>query len=234
MPDTDADTNAVLEQADGPQLLCVAGKRGIIKVIDPSRRSLLLTLSGHGDEIYDVSFSPIDQSLLISASKDESIRLWNVMNATCVAIFAGHDGHRDSVLSVGWHPLGEKFVSAGMDTSIKVWSLEMHRSSISESHKYRNKKKQIFTSGDKTADRYKCGQNIDIKKKDRQKNSGQNSLFRTVHEQSPIFSTNKVHNAYGEDIVLRFNIISFMLKLLQTHHTSLSRQQLIAFNMLEI
>ena len=156
------------------------------------------------------------------------------MSATCVAIFAGHDGHRDSVLSVGWHPLGEKFVSAGMDTSIKVWSLEMLRSSISESHKYRNKKKQIFTSGDKTADRYKCGQNIDIKKKDRQKNSGQNSLFRTVHEQSPIFSTNKVHNAYGEDIVLRFNIISFMLKLLQTHHTSLSRQQLIAFNMLEI
>ena len=60
MPDTDADTNAVLEQADRPQLHCVAGKRGIIKLIDPSRRSLLLTLSRHGDERYDVSFSPID------------------------------------------------------------------------------------------------------------------------------------------------------------------------------
>jgi hypothetical protein len=36
--------------------------------------------------------------------------------AVCIAIFAGEKGHRDEVLSVDPHPLGNCFVSAGMDT----------------------------------------------------------------------------------------------------------------------
>jgi len=106
------------------QLLCCGGSRGIIKVIDPLRRALIMTLSGHGDEIYDLKFSPIDEFLLITASKDESLRLWNIRSATCVVMFTGHEGHRDAILSLSFHPLGTSFVSAGMDTSIKIWSLE--------------------------------------------------------------------------------------------------------------
>ncbi len=71
-----------------------------------------------------MSVSPHNPWLLISASKDESLRLWNVQNAQCIAIFAGHYGHRDAVLSVDWHPLGKAFVSSGMDETIKIWSLE--------------------------------------------------------------------------------------------------------------
>ena len=115
-----------LEKFDGPQLLCVAGRRGVIKVLDTVRRTLLLTLSGHGDEIYDLKFSPVQEErswLLLSASKDESVRLWNVKTATCVAIFAGHAAHRDSVLHLSWHPLATQFASCGMDTSVKIWSL---------------------------------------------------------------------------------------------------------------
>jgi WD40 repeat protein len=41
---------------------------------------------------------------MLSASKDESLRMWNVKNSTCVAIFSGHKGHRDCILSIGWHP----------------------------------------------------------------------------------------------------------------------------------
>jgi polycomb protein EED len=65
---------------DGPQLLCVAGTGAIIKVIDTCRRMLFATLSGHGDDIYDLRFSPIDEWILLSASKDESLRMWNVKN----------------------------------------------------------------------------------------------------------------------------------------------------------
>ena len=108
---------------DGPQLCCVGGTSGIIKVIDTVRMSLLLTLSGHGNEIYDMSVCPTNKWLLLSASKDESLRLWNIKHAQCLAIFAGHEGHRDGVLSVDWHPLGEMFVSGGMDETIKIWSI---------------------------------------------------------------------------------------------------------------
>ena len=113
-----------LGQNDGPQLCCVGGRLGIIKVIDTVRTTLLLTLSGHGNEIYDMSVCPHNPWFLLSASKDESLRLWNVQNSQCIAIFAGHQGHRDAVLSVDWHPLGKRFVSSGMDETIKIWSLE--------------------------------------------------------------------------------------------------------------
>ena len=111
-------------QLDGPQFLCVAGFRGVIKVIDTVQQMLYMTLSGHGADIYDLKFSSTDSSLCISASKDESVRLWNVTSGTCVGIFAGHEGHRDSVLSVAWHPLGNVIASASMDNTVKLWSLK--------------------------------------------------------------------------------------------------------------
>jgi hypothetical protein len=46
---------------DGPQMLYAGGKSAVIKVIDTCRRILYNTLSGHGDEIYDLRFSPIDE-----------------------------------------------------------------------------------------------------------------------------------------------------------------------------
>jgi polycomb protein EED len=158
---------------DGPQLLCVAGTGAIIKVIDTCRRMLFATLSGHGDDIYDLRFSPIDEWILLSASKDESLRMWNVKTSTCVAIFAGHEGHRDCVLSLGWHPHGLQFASGGMDTTVKLWNVgegtDVHAA--------------IARSKSVTPKRW--DERVDPKEK-----------FRLVYEQMPIFSTDKVHTNY--------------------------------------
>lgn len=108
----------------GAQLLCAGGLGRTIKVIDTERQLLLMTLEGHGDEILDLKFSPVDEWMLVSASKDESCRLWNVQIGSCLAIFAGYQGHRDSVVSIAWHPSGHRFASAGMDTTIRIWNLE--------------------------------------------------------------------------------------------------------------
>ena len=107
----------------GPQLLCVAGASAVIKVVDPVQRCQLTTLQGHGSDVYDLKVSPSNEFLLLSASVDESIRLWNLQSFSCVAIFAGHHGHRESILSISWHPLGQKFASAGMDKSIRLWKI---------------------------------------------------------------------------------------------------------------
>lgn len=173
-----------LSNYDGPQLLAVAGLRGIVKVIDTVRRSLILTLSGHGDEIYDMKFSPTDKWLLLTASKDESLRLWNVKSATCIAIFAGHEGHRDAVLCCAWHPLGLRFATGGMDNSVKIWSLESSemQNAIEESSKVQPRRKKSLASS------APVGSSPAATRPPR--------VFKTMYEQMPIFSTLKIHLDY--------------------------------------
>ena len=117
---------------DGPPLLCLGGTRGIIKIIDTNERAIHMTLYGHGNDVTDLKFSPMDDFLLLSASKDESIRLWNIQSqqrygggggGVNLAIFAGHVGHRGQVLSIAWHDSGKQFVSGGMDNMIKLWNI---------------------------------------------------------------------------------------------------------------
>ena len=106
---------------DGPPFLCLAGVRGVVKVVDTVRRRLALTLSGHGHRITDLKVSPADGELLLSASKDESVRLWNLRTGTNVAAFLGHAGHRAQVLGAAWHLDGTRFASCGMDNAVKLW-----------------------------------------------------------------------------------------------------------------
>ena len=107
-----------------PQLCLVAGKRGTIKVIDTLQQSLVATLTGHCDEVYDLKLCPTNEWLILSAANDESIRLWNLKVPSCIALFAGHKGHRDAILSLDWHPSGKFFASGGFDQTVKVWSCE--------------------------------------------------------------------------------------------------------------
>lgn len=50
---------------------------------------LLLTLNGHKKGVWDCSFSPVDK-LLVSASGDKTVKVWNLTNGTCIATLSGH------------------------------------------------------------------------------------------------------------------------------------------------
>ncbi|KIZ04250.1 Polycomb group protein FERTILIZATION-INDEPENDENT ENDOSPERM [Monoraphidium neglectum] len=142
---TDADANEDLFVANWSvrpgtraPLLLVAGVKAILRVIDCSRQSLVMSLRGHGKDIHDIAVHPSRPHLVLTASKDESVRLWSLAGACCVAVFKGEGAHTHEVISLvgrgragrgwlekDWHPWhAHLFASAGMDSSVKIWSIQ--------------------------------------------------------------------------------------------------------------
>jgi len=126
--------------------LAFAGRQGIIRVIRPTDFNQERTFKGHGQAVNELRFSPKDPALLLSASADHAMRLWNVETNVCVAIFGGERGHRDEVLSVDFNYDTTKVVSCGMDHSLKIWSLDAEavQDVISRSHLHDSSSKKSF------------------------------------------------------------------------------------------
>jgi polycomb protein EED len=127
-------------------ILIAGGLKGTAKVINCKKQCLVNVLIGHGNSINEICVHPVDQNLVFTASKDESIRLWNVLNGLCIAIFSGDQGHRDEVLSMDVHLLGNCFASCGMDNTIKIWALDTEKVIEAVEESYEVKKKVLASS----------------------------------------------------------------------------------------
>lgn len=108
----------------GAPLLLVAGDGGVVTVWDTATATCRRRLVGHGGAVNDVRVHPYRPQLVATASKDESVRMWNLTTGACVLMFCGSGGHRNEVLSVDFHltPGTNLIVSGSMDQMVKVWS----------------------------------------------------------------------------------------------------------------
>ncbi|CAM8951851.1 unnamed protein product [Rhodiola kirilowii] len=110
---------------DGAPIILAGGSNGIIRSIDAGSEKICKNFVGHGDSVNEIRTQPLKPSLVVSASKDESVRLWNIHTGICVLIFAGAGGHRNEVLSVDFHPSDMyRIASCGMDNTVKIWSMK--------------------------------------------------------------------------------------------------------------
>lgn len=55
---------------------------------------------------------------IISASDDQTIRIWNWQSRTCIAVLTGHNHY---VMCAQFHPHEDLIVSASMDQTVRVW-----------------------------------------------------------------------------------------------------------------
>lgn len=125
-------------------ILAVGGSETKIQILNVSIGKYERTLIGHMNAIHDLKFHPVIKCLLLSASKDCSIRLWNVDKGMQLAIYAGVDGHFGGVNYIDWHSDGKLFVSGGIDSCIKIWKITPEvNSHINESLKASTETKKL-------------------------------------------------------------------------------------------
>lgn len=99
--------------------LIITGANGHIVVFSIEKNNVALDLRGHDDKVFHVDTSP-DGGFFASASKDESIIIWNS------STFRKHktlSGHNSDVNTVCFSPDGKYLVSSGDDKSVRTWDL---------------------------------------------------------------------------------------------------------------
>src|SRR5262249_42572937 len=71
----------------------------------------------HGQEINDVAFSP-DGKLLATASRDRTVKIWDLANGHELLTYAGHT---DQVRTLAFTPDGKLIASGGGDRDVRLW-----------------------------------------------------------------------------------------------------------------
>lgn len=105
---------AQLRQPTGVPLL-----RPVTCSLHPPGTALIRTLRGHLDMVNGVVVTP-DGRLAISASKDRTLRVWNLDTGRTAWTLEGHSG---AVNAVAVTPDGRRAISASSDHTLRVWDL---------------------------------------------------------------------------------------------------------------
>lgn len=56
----------------------------------------------------------------MSASDDQTIRIWNWQSRTCISVLTGHNHY---VMCASFHPKEDLVVSASLDQTVRVWDI---------------------------------------------------------------------------------------------------------------
>lgn len=81
------------------------------------------SLVGHKSSVISVTWSK-DGEFLATASRDNTIKIWQVSSGRCIQTLVGHTS---GVTSANWSPNGKQIVSGSRDKSIKIWDIESGR-----------------------------------------------------------------------------------------------------------
>jgi WD40 repeat protein/predicted Ser/Thr protein kinase len=115
------DVQTMALSPDG-QLLALAGSLGIW-LYDTTTFESAHFLEGHSGRVSSLDWSS-DGRYLASGSFDQTVRIWDVVQATDLSSFTGH---RALVYDVAWSPDGRFLVSADWSGVVRIWQADNGR-----------------------------------------------------------------------------------------------------------
>ncbi len=127
-----AHTRAVLDVdfggSRGSILMASCSSDLTIKIWDPAADyQNIRTLAGHDHSVSAVRFIPTSGNLLVSASRDHTLKIWNVHTGYCLQTLQGHTGWvRDVAPSYD----GRFLVSTGDDMTLRLWDISVPRPEV--------------------------------------------------------------------------------------------------------
>ena len=79
------------------------------------------SVEGHTSSVYSLAFKP-NSYRLASASRDKTVRIWDVGDNNNLRHVRTLRGHTDAVVSVAWSPDGSTLASASHDGTVRLWN----------------------------------------------------------------------------------------------------------------
>lgn len=107
------------------QLLLATGlSNGRIKIWDAYTGKLLLNLMDHADVVRDLTFAPDGSLMLVSASKDNTLRVWDLKDdGNMVKVLRGHPGW---VYCSAYSPNSSMLCSVGSLKAVFLWNMDQY------------------------------------------------------------------------------------------------------------
>ena len=84
-------------------------------------QKILATLKGHSDAINDMNFSP-NSKLIVSASSDKSVRLWDLEGAEIMY----YGAHKGRVNKAKFSPDGQYILTASDDKTARLMPIDIN------------------------------------------------------------------------------------------------------------
>uniref|UniRef100_H3CHC2 WD repeat and SOCS box-containing protein 1 n=1 Tax=Tetraodon nigroviridis TaxID=99883 RepID=H3CHC2_TETNG len=107
------------------QLLLATGlSNGRIKIWDVYTGTLLLNLMDHTDIVRDLTFAPDGSLMLVSASTDKTLRVWDLKDdGNMVKVLRGH---QNRVYSSAFSPDSSILCSVGAGKAVLLWNMDRY------------------------------------------------------------------------------------------------------------
>ena len=91
--------------------------RSVVRILDTNTGGEIYEMAGHKNSVIEMALSP-DKTRMATASRDQSIGLWDISKKQKIAMLHGHLG---CVQHVAFSPDGNRLISSSEDHTVRIW-----------------------------------------------------------------------------------------------------------------